>query len=86
MNRRDFLKNALLTASLFPFIRTIDLFAADTAAAALTRKPYRGDNALPLLGYGTMRLPRKNGAIDYDAAEKLIDHAMKNGINHFDTA
>ena len=86
MNRRDFLKNALLTASLFPFIRTIDLFAADTAAAALTRKPYRGDNALPLLGFGTMRLPRKNGRIDYDAAEKLIDHAMANGINHFDTA
>ena len=42
-----------------------------------------------LLGYGLMRLPRvsdKSFDIDYEAAEKLIDHAIASGVNYFDTA
>ena len=45
---------------------------------------------ISLLGYGLMRLPRlREGSppdIDYDAAARLIDHAMANGVNYFDTA
>ena len=42
-----------------------------------------------LLGFGLMRLPRisdKAQDIDYDLSTKLIDHALANGINYFDTA
>lgn len=48
------------------------------------------DIKLSRLGMGNMRLPRVNndpkGAIDYNAAKAMIDTAIKNGINYFDTA
>lgn len=52
-------------------------------------KDYK-DIQLSRLGMGNMRLPRVNndpkGEIDYDAAKKMIDTAIANGINYFDTA
>lgn len=52
-------------------------------------KDYK-DIQLSRLGMGNMRLPRVNndskGAIDYDAAKKMIDSAMANGVNYYDTA
>ena len=51
-------------------------------------KKLRGNN-VSILGYGLMRLPRdseKGFEIDFEASEKLIDHAMANGINYFDMA
>jgi predicted aldo/keto reductase-like oxidoreductase len=48
------------------------------------------DIKLSRLGMGNMRLPRVNnepkGPIDYPAAKKMIDTAMKAGINYYDTA
>lgn len=51
------------------------------------------DTQLSLLGLGTMRLPVKtlikreaNPLIDYKEAQILVDYAIKNGINYFDTA
>lgn len=42
---------------------------------------------LPLLGFGCMRLPlNPDGAIDTLAAATMVDYALKNGINYFDTA
>ena len=41
------------------------------------------------LGFGLMRLPRKNNdtqEIDYELAAKMVDYAIKNGVNYFDTA
>ena len=41
------------------------------------------------LGFGTMRLPIKNGVysdIDEQAAAEMFDYAIKNGVNYFDTA
>ena len=43
------------------------------------------------LGFGNMRLPSVDGRrgeypIDYPEAHKMIDLAMKNGVNYFDTA
>lgn len=48
-----------------------------------------GDIKLSALGFGTMRLPVKNGVyadIDETEAEKMIDTAIKGGVNYFDTA
>ena len=43
---------------------------------------------LPLLGFGCMRLPlvEGTGAIDEALTEKMVDYAMANGCNYFDTA
>lgn len=38
------------------------------------------------LGFGCMRFPRKGGSIDYDATEKLLMHAIEQGVNYYDTA
>ncbi|NLJ58705.1 MAG: aldo/keto reductase [Tissierellia bacterium] len=42
--------------------------------------------SLPRLGYGCMRLPEKEGTIDFEYAKKLIHHAYNQGVNYFDTA
>ena len=44
---------------------------------------------LSALGFGAMRLPvldGNDGKIDENAAQKMVDTAMKNGINYYDTA
>lgn len=42
---------------------------------------------VPLLGFGTMRMPTIPGTdlTDYDASIELIDLAMEKGVNYFDT-
>ncbi len=50
---------------------------------------YRKDkygNDISALGFGCMRFPRKNGAIDMAETEREILAAIDGGINYFDTA
>ena len=47
------------------------------------------DLKLSALGFGAMRLPWKadnSGQIDQAAVEEMIDYAMANGVNYYDTA
>ena len=47
------------------------------------------DLKLSALGMGTMRLPVINGDdanIDYEATQEMVDYAMENGVNYYDTA
>ena len=44
------------------------------------------DKQLSLLGFGTMRLPTIDGAIDEAQTEKMVQFAMAQGVNYFDTA
>jgi len=98
MNRREFIKEtAALTA-----LAAMSRLAAQTgvtpadakssepakdASKKVTRRKYRKtDLTVPLLGYGMMRLPQKNGKIDREEAQKLVDTAMAAGLNYFDTA
>lgn len=42
---------------------------------------------LSALGFGTMRLPcKEDGSIDVAETEKMMDYALKNGVNYIDTA
>lgn len=41
---------------------------------------------LSRLGMGNMRLPTKDGKIDTQMAQEMIDHLIAQGINYFDTA
>ncbi len=47
--------------------------------------PKNGDK-LSILGLGAMRLPEKDGTIDYEKATALLHHAIDNGINYIDTS
>ena len=43
--------------------------------------------SLPLLGFGGMRLPLlEDKKIDYPLAKKMVDYALANGVDYFDTA
>ena len=47
------------------------------------------DIRLPLLGFGAMRLPLLadgSGRVDEAETRKMVDYAMQNGLNYFDTA
>ena len=49
-------------------------------------KKFKNEN-LSLLGFGTMRLPLKeDGTIDEVQVEQMVEYAMENGVNYFDTA
>lgn len=57
----------------------------------LYRKIKKSGDELSILGFGCMRLPQKRGTpgdgkIDEEPARKLIDYAIDQGINYFDTA
>lgn len=51
----------------------------------LYRKDRKG-NLISQLGYGCMRFTKKGNVTDYEKANKEVMHAIKNGINYFDTA
>ena len=97
MERRDFLKSALTLAALAPLTPLAAKAGADGDKSSdlmkgkgVVRRRYK-DTALtvPLLGFGMMRLPRKDPdrpEIDYAVAQKMFDRAMAAGCNYFDTA
>lgn len=96
MNRREFLKSTLSLAAFasvarFAHAADPDVAAPSAAPAAadgtVTRRPYRDTGiTVPLLGFGLMRLPEKDGKYDYEAIEKMFDKAFAAGVNYFDTA
>ena len=45
------------------------------------------DKKLPILGFGTMRLPTMaDGSIDEKQTAEMVEYAMAHGVNYFDTA
>lgn len=50
--------------------------------------PKFADMKLPLLGFGCMRFPTLEDKVtpDLNAVQKMVDYAMANGLNYFDTA
>ena len=50
------------------------------------RKIYSTHDEIPLLGFGAMRFPTKNGLIDRKESKKLIEHSINQGANFIDTA
>ena len=43
-------------------------------------------NEMPKIGFGLMRLPEKDGAIDIEQVSQMADAYMEAGFNYFDTA
>jgi len=93
MDRREFLKSAAALAAFGAAAKLVgaDLIGTtqtgDGKSPQVTRRPYRKTGiTLPLLGFGLMRLPTKDGQVDFSTAEKMVEMAMKAGCNYFDTA
>ena len=100
MNRREFIKGAAALTTLAAMSRLAAQTGVTPADAKSSEPAKEGDASkkvsrrkfgktditLPLLGYGMMRLPQKNGKIDREEAQKLVDTAMAAGLNYFDTA
>ena len=97
MNRRDFLKNICILASLAPVSKLAAKAGADGDKTSdileglqVTRRQYKNTaQTVPLLGFGCMRLPRispDNPKIDVATVKKMVARAMKAGCNYFDTA
>lgn len=65
-------------------------FRAANGPMTMRINPSTGDS-VSILGYGFMRLPEITDAsgekiIDQEQVDRLVDHAMKHGINYYDTS
>lgn len=52
-------------------------------------RPFQNKEQISLLGFGTMRLPRTakdRQDIDEETGRKMVNYAIANGVNYFDTA
>ena len=93
-SRRDFLKRLgwggasavgmMAMAPLTTFGKPEDE-TADPAKMAIRENRRTGDK-VSLLGYGMMRLPSNNRAINQDMVNQEVDYALAHGVNYFDTA
>ena len=94
MNRREFLKAAGLSAAAVGVFGTMSgcKEGEEVKQEGMTYRMHRRyyDN-VSLLGYGCMRLPLTKDAdgneiVDQEMTNELFDHALKHGVNYFDTA
>jgi hypothetical protein len=93
-SRRDFLKRLgwggasavgmMAIAPLSTFGKAEDE-SADPSKMAIRENRRTGDK-VSLLGYGMMRLPSKDRAINQDMVNQEVDYALAHGVNYFDTA
>lgn len=61
--------------------------AGDIPKDKMTYRTNRNSgDVVSILGYGCMRLPRKDNEIDQEMVNKLTDYAMEHGVNYYDTA
>ena len=56
---------------------------------SMEKRSFKNAEQVSLLGFGTMRLPVNSGGatdIDMETTRRMVDHAMAQGVNYFDTA
>ncbi len=97
ISRKDFLKTLGATAA----VTTIALSGCKSETSEQTTTYAEGDipkdkmtyrtnrnngDSVSILGYGCMRLPHKDNAIDQEMVNRLTDFAMEHGVNYYDTA
>ena len=102
IDRREFLKTAASAAAVTTGVSALSSCsgkggktsgtAAGTSEGEMTHRinPKQGDK-ISILGYGCMRWPmtkdeNEKDIVDQEAVNRLVDHALENGVNYFDTA
>ena len=69
------------------FIEAYDIIKIEDKEIMSMEYSNFSDLKLSRLGFGAMRLPSApDGAVDVELTEKMIDTAIKSGVNYFDTA
>ncbi len=98
INRREFLKRlglvggaAMATTLLDPVTSVAKAVmptkAKDNPNTKMTYRVNRNTNdSVSLLGFGMMRLPSANNVINQNEVNRMVDYAIANGVNYFDTA
>ena len=88
MDRRLFLKISGLAAASAGLAGC----APRTREAALVKQELGPEHmaqnypGIGLLGFGAMRWPMKDGEIDQEAVNEMVDYALAHGVNYFDSA
>lgn len=93
MERRDFLKRMGLGTAMTLTACAQGKSGGDATPVGMERgkmeyrtNPTTGDR-VSLLGYGCMRWPTDaDGNIDQEMVNRLVDRALENGVNYFDTS
>lgn len=96
LNRRDFLKNLGIGAVSATALHGCTTDSVKKTSKVLGEMTCRinsvNSDKISLLGYGCMRWPllekpaNDGNVIDQEAVNQLIDYAMENGVNYYDTS
>ena len=88
MDRRDFLKTTGMGAAALGLAAcTSGKTSGQTEGVKdLSGKMLQNYPGIGTLGYGCMRWPTKDGHIDQDEVNRLVDCALEHGVNYFDTS
>ncbi len=84
MKRREFIKNSALVLGLTTVISGCKNTDVIQTKGQVIRKKFHNITT-PMIGLGTSRLPMNDGNINIAELEKMVQYAMDNGINYFDT-
>ena len=81
MDRRDFIKSGLLAAAVGA------VSGPRVIAQEAERQVARGRTGVNVsaLGFGMLRLPMKNGHVDFDQTTPMVRRAIEGGVNYIDT-
>ena len=102
INRREFLRTAANAAAVTTGLNVVAACGSSTTSSTngsaesgngemtYRTNPKQGDK-VSILGYGCMRWPmtkdeNDKDVVDQEAVNRLVDHALANGVNYFDTA
>lgn len=86
MKRREFIKNSLLFGAGAVFLSGCTFKAGEKSVSSLmTYSKFKGLD-VSKLGFGAMRIPTENGAIDMPLHKQMVKEAMESGITYYDTA
>ena len=94
LGRRNFLKGLSLGAASIPLFGCSENSDSEKFGEMTLRTNPKNGDKVSVLGFGCMRLPttdgrsgrESEGEIDQNAVNELVDKALANGVNYFDTS
>lgn len=85
MKRREFIINSAIAIGGTALLSACGEKKLIKSENQVAKRKYR-DIEVPLLALGCMRLPMRNGEIDQQELDRMVDYCMEHGANYFDTA
>ena len=85
MKRREFIISSALALGGTALLSGCGKKEVKKSENQVVRRKF-GNDEMPLIALGCMRLPMRDGKIDMAELDKMVDYAMAHGANYFDTA